>query len=320
MKQTLHSFWGKCSVFLLCASLIYSSSYSQLSAGTYWEGGLTIAPSNFLGDLGGNAGKGTTFLKDNNLSMTRFFVGGFMAVHPSELFAARFSLNYGKIEGDDAVIKGKGGMEEARRMRNLNFKSSVLEAFVVGEVYPTVLFEADPTDVYHKIRPYALAGIGAFKFNPKGQDPATGQWVALQPLRTEGQGMAEYPDRQPYKLTQLNVPLGIGVKYFLNENLSLSFEVVLRKTFTDYIDDVSTDYIDPDLFNNYMPAAQAQVADRIYNKSPLRPLIGSTFSVGAKRGTATNKDAYYTSGFKLSWRLFSGDAWANSTRCPVMRY
>lgn len=319
MKQTLHSFRGKCSVFLLCASLISFSAFSQLSAGTYWEGGLTIAPSNFLGDLGGNPGKGSTFLKDNNFNQTRFFVGAFAAVHPSELFGARFSLNYGRLSGDDAVIKGKGGMEEARRLRNLNFKTSILEAMVVGEIYPTVLFESDPTDVFHKVRPYGVAGIGAFRFKPKGQDPGTGQWVDLQPLHTEGQGFAEYPDRKPYKLTQLNIPLGVGIKYYVTENFSLSFEIIHRKTMTDYMDDVSTEYIDPNLFYNYLPASQAAVADRTYNKSPLRTL-NSGFSVGDKRGTKENNDAYYSAGFKLSWRLFSGDSWANSTRCPVIRY
>lgn len=319
MKQTLHSFRGKCSVFLLCASLISLSSFSQLSAGTYWEGGVTIAPSNFLGDLGGNAGKGTTFLKDNNFSQTRFFIGGFAAVYPSELFGARFSLNYGRLSGDDAVIKGKGGMEEARRLRNLNFKTSILEATIVGEIYPTVLIESDPTDVFHKIRPYGIAGIGAFRFNPKGQDPGTGQWVDLAPLHTEGQGFSEYPDRKPYKLTQINIPLGVGIKYYVTENFSLSFEIVHRKTMTDYMDDVSTEYIDPNLFYNYLPASQAAVADRIYNKSPLRTM-NSGFSVGDKRGTKENNDAYYSAGFKLSWRLFSGDAWANSTRCPVVRF
>lgn len=319
MKQTLHSFRGKCSVFLLCASLISFSTFSQLSAGTYWEGGITIAPSNFLGDLGGNAGKGSTFLKDNNFSQTRFFLGAFAAVYPSELIGARISLNYGRLSGDDAVIKGKGGLEEARRLRNLNFKTSVLELTVVGEIYPTVLFEADPTDVYHKIRPYGVAGIGAFRFNPKGQDPGTGQWVDLQPLRTEGQGFAEYPDRKPYKLTQLNIPLGVGIKYYVNDNFSLSFEIIHRKTMTDYVDDVSTQYIDPNLFYNYLPAGQAAIADRVYNKSPLRN-VNSGFSPGDKRGTKENNDAYYSAGFKLSWRLFAGDAWANSTRCPVIRY
>lgn len=320
MKQTLHSFRGKCSVLLLCASLIYCSSYSQLSAGTYWEGGVTIAPSNFLGDLGGNFGKGSTFLKDNNFSMTRFFAGGFVSVYPSEFFGARFALNYGRVAGDDAVIKGKGGLEEARRARNLNFKSNILEAFVVGEIYPTVFFEADPTDVYHKFRPYGVAGVGFFHFNPKGQDPLTGQWVNLKPLSTEGQGFAEYPDRKPYKLWSLNVPWGVGVKYFLNDNVSISLEIIHRTTFTDYVDDVSTEYIDPNLFYNYLPSNQAAVADRIYNKSPLRNM-GSAYDAGDKRGTAENNDAYYSCGFKLAFRLGNGDrAWRNSTRCPVIRF
>ncbi|HYF32929.1 MAG TPA: DUF6089 family protein [Chitinophagaceae bacterium] len=319
MKQTLHSFRGKCSVFLLCASLIYCTSYSQLSAGTYWEGGITIAPSNFLGDLGGNMGKGTTFLKDNNMSMTRFFAGGFVAVHPSELYGARFAINWGRVAGDDAVIKGKGGLEEARKARNLNFKSSIFEAFVVGEIYPTVLFESDPTDVYHKLRPYGIAGVGVFHFNPKGQDPQNGQWVDLKPLNTEGQGMAEYPDRKPYSLWQLNIPLGVGVKYYLNDNVSLSMEIILRKTMTDYMDDVSEDYIDENLFYNYLPSTQAALADRIYNKSPQRGL--GNFRAGSKRGTPENNDAYYSCGFKLSFRLGNGDrSWRNSTRCPVVRF
>jgi hypothetical protein len=306
-------------VFLLCASLIYCSAFSQLSAGTYWEGGVTIAPSNFLGDLGGNAGKGTTFLKDNNFSETRFFIGGFMQVFPSEWISGRFSVNYGRLSADDAVIQGKGGFEEARRLRNLNFKSNIIEFTAAAEIYPSVILESDPTDNYHKLRPYVLAGIGAFHFNPKGQDPATGQWVALQPLHTEGQGFAEYPDRKSYKLTQLTVPLGVGIKYYVTENFALSVELVHRKTFTDYMDDVSTEYIDPNLFYNYLSPTQAALADRIYNKSPLRT-ANSGFGPGAKRGTKENNDAYYSAGFKLSWRLFTRDSWGNSTRCPVIRY
>lgn len=317
MKQTLHSFRGKCSVFLLCASLIYCSAFSQLSAGTYWEGGISIAPSNFLGDLGGNVGKGTTFLKDNNFNQTRFIAGAYVAVYPAEWLGGRFAINYGRLSGDDAVIKGKGGLEEARRFRNLNFKSSLLEAMVLAEVYPTVFFESDPTDVYHKFRPYAAIGVGAFRFNPKGQDPSNGQWVDLQPLHTEGQGFNEFPERKPYKLTQINVPLGIGVKYYVNDDMALSFEILHRKTFTDYMDDVSTTYIEPALFDNYLTANQAALAERIYNKTPALGRYGP----GDKRGTPENNDAYYSAGFKISIRLGNGDgAWRNSTRCPVIRY
>ncbi len=320
MKQTLHSFWGKCSVVLLCASLIYTSSFGQLSDGKYFEGGITIGPSNFLGDLGGNYGKGTSFLKDNQFRTSRFMAGGFIAAYPSEWLGVRLALNIGSVEGDDALVKAKGGLEEARKARNLSFKSGIKELFLVGEVYPSVFFEGDPTDVYHKIRPYGVVGVGAFMFNPKGVDPLTGSWVKLRELHTEGQGFPEYPDRKEYSLVQLNVPLGVGLKYFINENVSLAFEIVHRKTFTDYMDDVSTDYIDPSLFYANLPASQAAVADRIYNKSPLR-YLSSGYSPGSKRGTKENNDAYYSAGFKLGIRLGGSDRrWRNSTRCPVIRF
>jgi hypothetical protein len=321
MKQTLHSFWGKCSVLLLFASLAYTSTFSQLSDGTYWEAGITVGPSNLLGDLGGNYGKGSTFLKDHQFRTSRFMAGIFAEAYPSEWLGIRFALNIGGIEGDDALTRAKGGIEESRKARNLNFRSNIQEAFVAAEIYPLVFFEYEATDVYHKLRPYAVIGLGVFHFNPKGQDPLTGDWVYLKPLHTEGQGFPEFPDRKNYSLIQLNVPLGFGIKYFISDNTSLSFEIIQRKTFTDYLDDVSKTYIDPALFYAHLPAAQAALADRIYNKSPER-YLGLGFSPGNKRGTSSNNDAYYSANIKLAFRLFAGSdrRWRNSTRCPVIRF
>src|ERR1700730_14844304 len=322
MKQTLHSFWGKCSVLLLFASLVYASSFSQqLSDGTYWEAGITVGPSNFLGDLGGNYGKGTPFLKDNQFRTSKFMGGIYAQANPAEWLGIRFAINIGGIEGDDALTRAKGGIEEARKARNLNFKSNIQEAYIAAEIYPLVFFEYEPTDVFHKLRPYAVIGLGAFHFNPQGQDPLTGNWVYLRPLHTEGQGFPEYPDRKNYSLIQINVPLGFGIKYFVGDNTSLSFEIIERKTFTDYLDDVSKTYIDPALFYAHLPAAQAAMADRIYNKSPQR-YLGLGFSPGDKRGDVTHKDAYFSAHIKLAFRLFAnGDRrWRNSTRCPVIRF
>ncbi|MBO9574042.1 MAG: hypothetical protein J7497_17780 [Chitinophagaceae bacterium] len=131
-------------------------------------------------------------------------------------------------------------------------------------------------------------------------------------MRTEGQGFAEYPDRKEYKLTGMNMPIGVGVKYFVSENVNLSFEIIHRKTFTDYIDDVSTKYVDPALFYNYMPVQQAQLAERMANKS-----IGGVYGAGDKRGTSTNNDAYYTAEIKLGFRLGNSDRFRNSTTCPI---
>jgi hypothetical protein len=321
MKQELHSYVWKCLGATLLTVSGYLSSYSQYSESTsFFEAGITVGPSNFLGDLGGNYGRGTTFLKDNNIQMTKFMAGAYLTYQPAEWLGFRLSANFGSIEGDDAIIKGKGGLEEARKIRNSNFRSKIQEAFLVAEVYPTVFFEYEPSDVYHKIRPYGLIGVGAFHFNPMGTDRTNGNWVALKPLRTEGQGFPEYPDRPEYKLTQINIPMGVGVKYFASETFSVAMEVVHRKTFTDYIDDVSKDYVDPALFYQYLPASTAQLAQRMANKTG-DPLSnnGMIFQPGDKRGTPTNNDAYFSVNLKLGFRLAgnSDKRWRNSTRCPV---
>lgn len=319
MKQRLHKYVWRC-LFATLFGFTSLPTFSQYGESTsFFEAGITLGPSNFLGDLGGNLGKGTPFLKDNNFQMTKLMFGAFLSYHPSEWLGFRLNASFGRLEGDDAIIKGKGGYEEARKIRNSNFKSPVTEIFLAAEIYPTVFFEYEPTDVWHKLRPYGLIGVGAFKFKPMGSDPLTGNWVELKPLHTEGQGFAEYPDRPEYNLTQLNIPMGIGVKYFLSEMTSLSLEVIHRKCFTDYIDDVSKDYIDPALFYNYLPGTTAQLAERMANKTGDPNGSNIRFFPGQKRGTGQNNDAYYSFQFKLAFRLAgsSDRQWRNSTRCPV---
>jgi hypothetical protein len=319
MKQYLHSYVRRCFLFALIILAAQLPSYSQYygEKSSFWEAGFTMGPSNFLGDLGGNKGIGRHGLKDNNFPLTKFMFGLWLTYQPNEWLAFRLAANIGRLEGDDAIIKPKGGLEEARLLRNSDFRSPLQEIYLAAEFYPTVFFEYEPTDIFHKLRPYGLLGVGVFHFKPQGTDPLTHQWVDLQPLHTEGQGFPEFPDRKDYKLTQINIPTGIGVKYFLSERINLSLEVVHRTTRTDMIDDVSTTYIDPALFYTHLPLAQAQLAERMANKSLGPGGIGTRFVPGNKRGTATNNDAYYSFGFKFGMRLGSNDRWNNSTRCPV---
>ena len=312
-EKILHFFRNRCFMLMLSV-LLLKTSYGQYNSGAF-EAGIIIAPSNFLGDLGGNAGKGAPFLKDNNISMTRLIAGAHISYHPADWYGVRLALNYGNIAGDDAVIKGKGGLEEARKIRNLNFKSAIAEAYLVGELYPTVFLEADPSERLHKFRPYVVAGVGIFHFNPQGKDAQTGDWVKLRALHTEGQGFPELAGRKNYSLTQLNVPLGIGIKYFLTEQVSIGFDILTRKTFTDYIDDVSTSYIDNNLFYKNLPLSAAIVATRMYDKS-----AGSANrNAGEKRGTAGHNDAYYAAGVKLSIRFGDINPFLSSSRCPVFK-
>jgi hypothetical protein len=315
MKQFLHSV-RRCSLLLLVSASSCISSFGQTEGSSVFEAGVSFGPSNFLGDLGGNAGKGTKFIKDNNFPMTKFIFGAYLSYQPNEWLGFRLAVNRGTIEGDDAVIKGKGGLEEARKYRNSNFRSRITEGMLLAEIYPTVFLENDPSDVLGRLRPYLVGGIGFFKFNPQGTDPLTKEWVDLRPLHTEGQGLPQFPGRKEYKLTSLNIPLGFGAKYFLSESVNLALEVLHRTTFTDYLDDVSTTYVDPAVFYANMPLAQAQLAERMANKSGNN---GATtqYTPGSKRGTATNNDAYFSVNLKLGFRLGRGGNDYSSTRCPV---
>jgi hypothetical protein len=321
MKQHLPLILRKCTVAIVALACTQSAT-AQIGIFNKLEAGVTIGPSNFLGDLGGNRGKGTTFLKDNNFSQTRLFVGAHLTAYHSHLLGFRLAANYGTISGDDAAIKGMGGLEEARRFRNSNFKSRLAEAMLVAEVYPSVLFEMDPDDIFHKFRPYGVIGVGVFHFNPMGTDPLTGDYVYLKPLKTEGQGFEEYPDRKDYKLTQLNIPMGLGFKYFLSEKTSLSLEVLHRKTFTDYIDDVSTTYIDPDLFDKYfgVGSQKAQLARRMANKTDQSSSASAGYGPGHQRGTPTQNDAYYSFNLKLSFFLPRTSNSDRQMRCPTFRF
>jgi hypothetical protein len=299
-------------------------SFSQDDEKNTTEGGFTIGPMVFLGDLGGHFGKGTGFLKDYNMGTTKVSVGAFVTAYPAQWLGFRFSLNYGNITGDDALIKGKGGDEETRLARNLNFRSTIWEGTVMAEFYPTVFLEDEPEDVTARLRPYGVMGLGLFHFNPQGSlTDANGNenWVDLKPLHTEGEGFAEYPGRKNYSLMQMNIPMGAGIKYFFSENLNVSFEIIHRKTFTDYIDDVSTVYVDPTLFSKYLSPSQATLARAISNKSKSGYNTPS-YRKGDKRGDPHQNDAYFTAGFKVAFRIGGGstERWRNSTHCPLLRF
>ena len=227
-------------ITFLFASTLSSRSQSITTGNGKIEIGLGFGPLFFLGDLGGNHGVGKRFVKDVNLPLTNFAKGIYVNIYPAEWLGFRVAVNQGKLEGYDSLIKDKGDAEYYRKKRNLMFRSPLLEAYGAIEIYPTVFLE-QYDGLQGKLRPYAVAGVGVFKFKPQGQyfgPDGRGTWVDLQPLHLEGQGMAEYPDRPNYKLMSLEIPLGVGFKYYFKENLYVGLEIMHRKSFSDYVDDV----------------------------------------------------------------------------------
>jgi hypothetical protein len=307
---------------LVAVSFSLLSSAQGVRLGIH-EFGIGIGPLFFLGDVGGNYGRGTTFVKDVNMNTTKTAVGGYVMMYPTEWAGIRLAANYGKIEGYDHVINDKGGAERFRKDRNLQFRSMLAEVYVSAEFYPTVFLERKD-GFAGKFRPYGVIGIGGFHFNPKGEYTApdgSKKWVDLKPLRTEGQGMKEYLDRPEYALTQVEIPMGAGVKYWIKENFYMGMEVLHRKTFTDYIDDVSTTYIDNTLFANYMSAEKADMANQLYYRenqtgsgSVSRPALNE------QRGNPKNNDAFFSTTLRLGWRIGAGNTSEGrafrQVRCP----
>ncbi|WP_345258197.1 outer membrane beta-barrel protein [Flaviaesturariibacter amylovorans] len=320
--------FGRVTVLFLVLFLSFSAPAVQAQSVTMANGrlevGAGIGPLFFLGDLGGNKGQGKRFVKDVNFPLVNMAKGVFAQYYIKEWLAVRVAANMGRVEGDDAQIREGKGDEQARRDRNLHFRSNIKEAYLAFEFSPTVFFERYD-GLLGKVRPYGIAGVGVFNFNPQGRfyrPDGSFEWVDLKPLRTEGQGMKEYPNRKEYKLTQIEIPVGVGVKYYVNDNLFFGVEVMHRKTFTDYIDDVSTEYIDANLFANYLTPEQTAMANQVHFRQNFVPGAPQTrvAVVGEQRGNPKQTDAFFSTILRMGWRfndIISGDRMAmRQARCP----
>jgi len=301
-------------------NLFSSRAFSQsITTGDgKFEVGFGFGPMFFLGDLGGSAGIGKDFLKDVDFPLTKLSKMIFANYYPSEWIGFRIALNHGTLMGNDAEAPNKGGAEVDRLKRNLSFKTSVLEAYVAAEIYPTVFFERYD-GLAKKLRPYGIIGIGVMKYNPKAK--LDGEWVELKPLRLEGQGMIEYPDVKEYNLVQKEIPLGLGFKYYLKENMYVGLELVHRQLFTDYVDDVSTGYVDPIVFNNYLSPTDAAKARKLYYRGTYNSAVSNPGNIQTfQRGDPTDNDAFFSTILRLGWRLNGNDPASRARkqmRCPV---
>ncbi len=326
MRPYLHKFTLKSIIVLSVTILLSSTSFSQhlVIGGEKFkvEAGLNFGPTFFLGDIGGNAGRGTHFLKDLNLELTTLMKGAFVTVYPTDWLGIRVAGQFTFLHDKDQIIRTNGEHETYRKDRNLDFKTNMWEVYGAIELYPTLMLRKYD-DYDPRLKPYVFAGAGLFHFDPKGSlTDANGNvtWHKLQPLRTEGQGMAEYPNRKPYKLTQMNIPMGFGLKYDLTEKVTLGTELIYRKTFTDYIDDLSTTYIDPYYFGVYLTPQQAALARKLHDKS--NSLVPANRTVpGEQRGNSKNMDAYFSTVIKLGIKLGSNDIDRKAlrqTKCPFL--
>lgn len=262
-----------------------------------YELGGSVAVMNCLTDLGGKKGIGKKFIKDLNFGNTQLAGSLFLSAIYKNAVALRIEGTFGQVKAYDSVLRSVKASTYGRYERNLSFRSNITEISFTTEIHPLFIFKKyDENDVVPRCSPYITGGIGFFSFNPQAK--LQNRWVDLQPLSTEGQGFVEYPKRKPYSLHQVCIPVGVGAKYELSPMLNIRAEFVYRILTTDYLDDVSTTYIDPNLFSNYFTGTKLTNAlllnDRQYELDPTHITTD-----GDQRGNSKNNDAYFTFNIKV---------------------
>lgn len=262
-------------IYYFC--LISCLTVATTIQGQYSELGASIGLSNYLGDL---VPPQSYFLGTNLAG------GAFYQYHFTNRISAKGQVLLGKLSGDDRFSSYDSG----RRQRNLSFESVLFETSLIGQVY---ILPFHPRRKKRPVSPYVFAGVALFHYNPSTQ--YRGQDVFLQPLGTEGQGMEGYSE--PYALWGLSIPMGAGIKFDLGKRWMLGFELGLRKTFTDYIDDVSSDYVALAELRAGNGDLAAALSNRTYNSR------GEQIErVGIPRGNP-NTDWYIFTSMTISYRL-----------------
>lgn len=218
-------------------------------------------------------------------------------------WALRLQGTYGRISSGD---------KDCIELRNLRFRSDILEVALLGE-FNFAPFGNGPKE--KKWTPYVFGGVAVYHFNPMApvkESGGTTRWVALQPLGTEGQYNPNIPDRKPYPLTQVSVPFGVGVKWRLDKHFSLAAEYGFRKTWTDYLDDVSTTYVGAAalLAGTSDGALAAMLADR---SGEVVPEFQN--APGIKRGDDSLDDMYSYLKVSLGISLETLFGWMRSKKC-----
>ncbi len=264
-----------------------------------------IGGANFLGELGGADQIGTDFIKDLELSATRpsFQIG--MRYRPLSPIAVKGGVYFQLVSGADNLTA-----EPYRKNRNLSFRAPIIEVSAQAEFYLTKEKSGSQYNIRNVKRgrsadfqAYLFVGVGGFFYNPQAK--YNGQWVNLQPLGTEGQGL---PGAQKkYSRFGFCIPYGLGLKYGITKDWAVGLEFGIRKTFTDYIDDVSGVYYDKTILLKERGEKVAYLADPSLQDYPEELGGNSTgakqTAAGEQRGDSKSKDAYMFTNIVVSYKF-----------------
>jgi hypothetical protein len=269
----------------ISADLNAQSQYAVRQEGEF---GVGLGAGHYFGDLNTRA-----WLNRSKMAASVFFRKNF-----GNYIAARIGVSYARLGYSDIY----NTHNEYMYRRNLSFNSNVWELALQGDFN---FFRFMPGEPGFNFTPYVTLGAGIFSYDPYTY--LRGEKIFLRPLGTEGQGNAAYPERKQYSSMGISLPIGVGIKYSLNERMNIGFEILHRLTNTDYLDDVSTTYVDAAIFPTNpdgSPSSAALLHDRSYE-------LGEPIGLpGRQRGNSRQKDQFVTAMFFVTFNL-------QSYKCPT---
>lgn len=149
-------------------------------------------------------------------------VGGLYRLNFGHHLSLRANVLYMKVEGNDRFIAYNPD-------RNLSFFSDIYEFSLQTEIN---FFRFQPGNLNFLMTPYLFLGAGAFMFNPRQVQP-DGSIVDLHNLNMN-------PERETnYNLVSHQFMIGFGFKLNVSRYVTTGIEWGMRRTGTDYLDDVS---------------------------------------------------------------------------------
>jgi Domain of unknown function (DUF6089) len=191
-------------------------------------------------------------------------------------YALRLQGLYTRLQAADA-----NSSDPVLQTRNLSFRADLIEASALVEInffnYRGRRKDSRPWT------PFVFGGLCFFSAKPKAQLNDT--WYDLSLLGTEGQGTSA-TGQSTYRTSQIGMPFGAGFKANFGR-LDLQAEWGLRRTGTDYLDDVSGRYADPTILAAENGPLAAALADRS---------LSGTANTGRARGDASTRDWYQYTG------------------------
>lgn len=250
--------------------LIFALFYLQAAHAQGFFGGLGFSASNYSGDL----------TRDNEAIIRQTSPGfgmhtGYML---DRFFGFRMGYEHLTVTANDAI-----SAVEWQKKRNLNFSSIIhsVDLTAMVEIMPLIYPQGTRLNLQF------TGGYSFFHFNPQGS--WNGTKISLRDLGTEGQGMPGYKPK--YNLNSDALTMGAGARYSLSQHWSIQGLLLMRKTNTDYLDDLSSDYVDYKTLESQNGSLAAQLGNKINAPG------------GSQRGNPIDNDWYQSVSIQLVYHI-----------------